>query len=297
MTHPYNALYAHPQEPQSNALYYDDTQGMPRSRPADPLRSLRDLIPENKSGGLSMLNMLRSALGTSANWLDGTQDPSAVQVGPDTIAPLGLAGFGMGMAPKAAAGARAIPEPQGIRAYHGSPHDFERFSMDRIGTGEGSQAFGRGLYFAESPQTAAAYRPKAGGKSYEVDIKGKPDEFLDLDAPMAAQPQQVRDTMLRVAQEEMTRKGWPESYQRQMLNDIVGEERTQDAFSRFAGLFHRADQPDAGDGLAAQALASAGIKGTRFLDARSREAGQGTRNYVVFDDSLIDILRRYDLAD
>lgn len=189
----------------------------------------------------------------------------------------------------------SIAEPQTIRAYHGSPHDFDKFSMDKIGTGEGSQAFGRGLYFAENPQTAAAYRPQ-GGRSYEVGIRGKPDEFLDLDAPMSAQPQQVRDTMLRVAQEEMTRKGWPESYQRQMLDDIVGEARTQDAFSRFTGLFHRADQPDAGDTLAAQALAGAGIKGTRFLDAGSREAGQGTRNYVVFDDGLVDINRKYSRA-
>lgn len=64
------------------------------ARPADPLRQLRDAIPENKDGGISMLNMIRSALGTSANWLDGTKDPSAVKVGPDTLAPLGL--FGMG---------------------------------------------------------------------------------------------------------------------------------------------------------------------------------------------------------
>jgi hypothetical protein len=63
------------------------------ARPADPLRHLRDAIPENKDGGLSMLNMIRSALGTSANWLDGTKDPSAVQ-DQDMIAPLGLGGMG-----------------------------------------------------------------------------------------------------------------------------------------------------------------------------------------------------------
>jgi len=67
------------------------------ARPADPLRQLRDAIPENKDGGISMLNMIRSALGTSANWLDGTKDPSLI--GPaEVMSPLGLAGMGMGVA-------------------------------------------------------------------------------------------------------------------------------------------------------------------------------------------------------
>ena len=33
---------------------------------------------------------------------------------------------------------RRVP---GIRAYHGSPHDFDEFSMEKIGTGEGAQAY------------------------------------------------------------------------------------------------------------------------------------------------------------
>ena len=42
-----------------------------------------------------------------------------------------------------------------IRAYHGSPYDFERFDLSKIGTGEGAQAYGHGLYFAENPAVAA----------------------------------------------------------------------------------------------------------------------------------------------
>jgi hypothetical protein len=45
-----------------------------------------------------------------------------------------------------------------IRAFHGSPHSFDRFSLDKIGTGEGAQAYGHGLYFAESEDVARAYR-------------------------------------------------------------------------------------------------------------------------------------------
>lgn len=47
---------------------------------------------------------------------------------------------------------------QGIKAYHGSPHDFDQFSLSKIGTGEGNQSYLRGLYFAESPEVAKEYR-------------------------------------------------------------------------------------------------------------------------------------------
>src|SRR5262247_219562 len=47
---------------------------------------------------------------------------------------------------------------KGIRAFHGSPHDFEKFSLSKIGTGEGAQAYGHGLYFAEREGTAKWYR-------------------------------------------------------------------------------------------------------------------------------------------
>src|SRR5215471_20243846 len=47
--------------------------------------------------------------------------------------------------------APVIAEGAGIRAYHSSPHDFDRFDMSKIGTGEGAQVYGQGLYFAENP--------------------------------------------------------------------------------------------------------------------------------------------------
>lgn len=45
-----------------------------------------------------------------------------------------------------------------IKAYHGSPHAFDAFDMSKIGTGEGAQAYGHGLYFAESPEVAREYQ-------------------------------------------------------------------------------------------------------------------------------------------
>lgn len=55
-------------------------------------------------------------------------------------------------------------------AYHGSPHRFEKFSLQKIGTGEGAQAYGWGLYFASRKEIAEGYRKAlAGPKSYFPD--------------------------------------------------------------------------------------------------------------------------------
>lgn len=48
--------------------------------------------------------------------------------------------------------------PGGLTVWHGSPHKFARFDASKIGTGEGAQAYGHGLYLAESPEVAGAYK-------------------------------------------------------------------------------------------------------------------------------------------
>jgi hypothetical protein len=72
----------------------------------------------------------------------------------------------------------------GMTTYHGSPHLFNKFRMDKIGTGEGAQAYGHGLYFAENPNVAkeyqrntAQYGAKIDGK--EVQFPGADNETLD----------------------------------------------------------------------------------------------------------------------
>jgi uncharacterized membrane protein YfhO len=40
-------------------------------------------------------------------------------------------------------------------------------------------------------------------------------------------------------------------------------------------------------------MREAGIPGIRYLDQGSRTAGDGSRNYVVFDENLISILKKY----
>jgi L-rhamnose mutarotase len=51
------------------------------------------------------------------------------------------------------------------KVWHGSPHDHDKFSMDKIGSGEGAQVYGWGLYFAGSREVAEWYRDNL---SYDI---------------------------------------------------------------------------------------------------------------------------------
>jgi hypothetical protein len=49
-----------------------------------------------------------------------------------------------------------------LTVFHGSPHKFKKFDASKIGTGEGAQAYGHGLYFAENPAVAKSYQSVGG---------------------------------------------------------------------------------------------------------------------------------------
>ncbi len=273
---------------------------------------------------------------------------------------------------------------QGIKAYHGSPHDFDQFSLEKIGTGEGAQAYGHGLYFAEHPATAEGYRSslagqpeikllKVGnktagqhndfdysprgnstyeniqssliedllidqqgtlgvppdqlqahvlktldgkiadyekewpqavadakrlradlakrgaiklemgerpGKTYEVQIHASPDQFLDWDKPFSDQPKNVRDALAKLD---------PDTYKPGGA-DYDANETGQQTYHRLMRTY--------GESKVSAMLAGPDMRvpGIRYLDAGSRAGGEGTRNFVVFDDSLVSILKKYGIA-
>ena len=68
--------------------------------------------------------------------------------------------------------------PIGMTAWHGSPHKFDKFDLSKIGTGEGAQAYGHGLYLAESPAVANEYAAKLGKP--ELVFGGKPITQLNV---------------------------------------------------------------------------------------------------------------------
>lgn len=277
----------------------------------------------------------------------------------------------------------AADQPQGIRAYHGSPHDFDRFDLSKIGTGEGAQAYGHGLYFADSEDVARSYRDalsadglgqvargwlrqnggdmdatlkflrerasalqgsdepiaqttrqalaeleaaKASGNTpgrmYEVNIKANPEDFLDWDKPLSKRVNIENDQQRsggslhqRISEAESTSANFggnvevdslppgnlfnPE-YARELairsaalpkLEKIYGKGTPWDAVHDNMKI--TAIQEALRDPATIKILREAGIPGIKYLDGMSRGAGEGSSNYVVFDDNLIEILRKY----
>jgi hypothetical protein len=278
----------------------------------------------------------------------------------------------------------------GLIAYHGSPHTFDKFSMDKIGTGEGAQAYGHGLYFAEAEDVAKTYRdmlsdqPQAlpairsqqrmdwtevqddaytladkaleelqidimqGGSSrpnwsrltdkvrqlaprgkedeiasaldelanrygwkdfvnrnpgsmYQVRLNVKPDELVDWDKPLHQQSNAVRSAILSDIDGaiDITKNNLVNASERlrpireaglkklQTERNLMEPLSGQEIYQRLSkGELRFSPQ-------ATEQLKAAGIKGIRYKDAVSRSTEGGTYNYVIFDDSLITILKRY----
>ena len=234
----------------------------------------------------------------------------------------------------------------GMVGYHGTPHRFAptetnplgAFDLSKIGTGEGAQAYGHGIYIAEHPDVAKGYAPRdfdvedklmalyknaerkqdwdsmqvledalihktpselskeypqhsalisqieklqsnAKGSLYHVDL---PDEhianMLDWDKPLSEQAPSVQEAFKRLGMDESIFPHWTgqQAYE--------GEVR---ALSEFDGM----SKGDARKRYSEQ-LNALGIPGIKYLDAGSRGAGEGTRNFVVFDPSILNILKR-----
>ena len=124
-----------------------------------------------------------------------------------------------------------------------------------------------------------------------------PQHFLDWDAPLSKQPEAVRKVMepyaapVRAVEAQHAGPGWgdlaaPRDYDptgAELLQLFRGKLNGMDANTVLTGGI--------GPEVSAR-LRQQGIPGIRYLDAGSRGAGQGSSNYVVFDDNLIDILTR-----
>lgn len=163
----------------------------------------------------------------------------------------------------------------GAIVYHGSPHKFDKFDSSKIGTGEGSQAQGHGLYFAENKAVADEYRKALSdglGHTYKVDL---PDaeiaKMIDWDKPWSQQSESVRKAINTDALERFYN-----------TKDLPASQV----------LFHLNQGRAPADSAAY--LQSIGVPGVKYLDQGSRSAGGETRNFVVFpgNEGLLKILGR-----
>jgi len=72
-----------------------------------------------------------------------------------------------------------------IVAYHGTPHNIEGvFDISKVGTGEGAQAYGHGMYYAENPNVATAYKnilskPEFTKTAEGVELRGQLPRMLE----------------------------------------------------------------------------------------------------------------------
>lgn len=88
---------------------------------------------------------------------------------PDAVLNSNVANAAMGFSPLGMAG---------VMTYHGTPHKFEKFDLNKIGTGEGAQSYGHGIYLAESKNVAKSYQNTLGKTEITVDGKAiSPSSF------------------------------------------------------------------------------------------------------------------------
>jgi hypothetical protein len=104
-----------------------------------------------------------------------------------------------------------------------------------------------------------------------------PEHFIDWDKPLSQQSAQVKKAISSMGKDDE----W-----KFMVREAKREGMTVGEFYDFiAG-------DESGYSFGSEILSNYGIPGIRYLDAGSRGAGEGSRNYVVFDDKLIDIVER-----
>ena len=96
-------------------------------------------------------------------------------------------------------------------AWHASPHTFDRFSTGAIGTGEGAQAYGWGLYFAGKEAVASWYRQSFDRRQADrLLVKGEPVDLADeyylnriADRPSGESFADAKATALQVVDEDL----------------------------------------------------------------------------------------------
>jgi hypothetical protein len=152
---------------------------------------------------------------------------------------------------------RRAPAMRELDVYHGTPHRFPateanplgEFDASKIGTGEGAQAYGHGIYLAESPEVARGYQEKltpAAGWAYDNVSAGALDKKT-----------RVAVTQLSMEMNNLgTRNGWPDIETARRMAEMklrkTGEPEAAELIAKIdpekikehSGAFYTADLPD-----------------------------------------------------
>lgn len=175
--------------------------------------------------------------------------------------------------------ALARDAPQGIRAYHGSGADFDKFDRSFIGSQHGMEvgvsgnapsSNAGGFHFSTSEDLAKFHRGD-DGHMYEVNIKAEPTDFAHFNDRLPFQPEEVHDAFKSLGIDPM-------KHQTKTLGEFL---------KSYPG----------GAPALAETLKSHGVPGYAYAGAENllAKGAKDAVNYVPFDDSLISILRKYGL--
>jgi len=209
--------------------------------------------------------------------------------------------------------------------WHGSPHKFDKFDSSKIGTGEGAQAYGHGLYLAESPDVAKAYRSNLVKDATFIEkktgrtISKEMPEYADILETQARMERNgygaTFDKRYDVKEGGLYKVDLPDEAIAKMLdwdkplsqqapevkNAISALKKANpDGYAKLVDmqmggpLMDQATGRDLYRSIGHDPFASSGIPGIRYLDGGSRGTGSGTSNYVVFpgNEDLLTILER-----
>ena len=180
-----------------------------------------------------------------------------------------------------------------VRAYHGTPHDFDRFDLSKVGTGEGNQFEGHGLYFAgskaggdEARRLIAGQMHGVEGNTYAVNLDTNRNRLLIRHKDFADQSAVVKKALRKLGlAQEMTEADLAE---RGITREEYGADLDSMIGTSIAGrgldIYNAAKEKYGSAQAASKALNDAGIHGIEY---QGRE-----KNYVIFDDGKIEITHK-----
>jgi hypothetical protein len=140
-----------------------------------------------------------------------------------------------------------------LDVYHGTPHRFEpteanplgEFDASKIGTGEGAQAFGHGIYFAENPDVAKGY--KTANELTQTLVGGKVIDAADprFQAAVRVSRDGYKNALNKTMEEAKSEFLTPEGRQsRILLAEQIKALKGEKVGSKTTGAFYKADLPD-----------------------------------------------------
>jgi len=160
------------------------------------------------------------------------------------------------------------------------------------------------------PSPALRQAVDSSGSLYKHDL---PDEdiarYLDWDKPLSEQPESVRAALEQTGvlaemraksavsmsgfDEKLAALGKPPHFGDGKIRDYSGQEIYNAMVERAKGLDGTGSPVDfdAAYRQGSEALGNAGIPGLQYYDGMSRNAGEGTRNYVTWDQGVLDRMK------